>query len=147
MQTPELDPKLAPDCRIMFIILSVLWLVACAADPGPAGDEPGEAPETSGENVAAMRDHALRDLGQRLNIPTRDIQVLSAEAVTWPDGAMGCPQPGFAYTDALMPGVLVVLAHGQNEYHFHGGELGRPLLCPPEYRRSPLGRSAGAALE
>ena len=85
-----------------------------------------------------MRDHALRDLSRRLNVPASDIEVRAVDAVTWSDGALGCPQPGLAYTQALVPGYRVVLATGETEYHYHGGSHGRPFLCPEDRRQPPL---------
>ena len=32
-------------------------------------------------------------------------------AVTWPDGAMGCPKPGMAYITAEVPGFIVRFDH------------------------------------
>ncbi|MGY6553361.1 MAG: hypothetical protein ACXIUM_02445 [Wenzhouxiangella sp.] len=121
-------------------------LVACAADKPAPVEAPVESSEEPVQLVAEMRDAALRDLSQRLNIPSRDIRVISAQAVTWPDGAMGCPQPGFAYTQALVPGVHVILLVDDIEHHYHGGERGRPLLCPPQYRQPPLDTASEAVL-
>ena len=38
-----------------------------------------------------------------------DVTVVSYEDVTWPDGALGCPEPGMSYTQALVPGARLVL--------------------------------------
>jgi hypothetical protein len=70
---------------------------------------------------------AVQDLAQRLDVPTEDITVVKALAVTWPDGSFGCPEPGMAYIQVPVDGTLVVLQAGGRRYEYHGGD---PLvLC------------------
>ena len=45
--------------------------------------------------------------------------VKSARKVTWSDGSMGCPQPGMFYTQALVPGYLLVVSDDGDEVHYH----------------------------
>lgn len=132
-------------------LLLALTLAACAGtvgqDSAPGTDSASLAVTPEPASVESMRDHALRDLTRRLNILSADIEVVSAKAVTWADGAMGCPLPGFSYTQALVPGFHVVLAVGEEKYHYHGGSVGRPLLCPQDRRQPPLERTTGSATE
>jgi hypothetical protein len=58
-----------------------------------------------------------------------ELEVVTVERVTWPDGALGCPQPGGMYTQALVEGYRVVLRAGDEELHFHGQEGQPPFLC------------------
>ena len=53
------------------------------------------------------------------------VTVVDARAVTWPDGSLGCPEPGMMYTQVLVDGTLVVLEAGGSRYEYHGGD---PLL-------------------
>jgi hypothetical protein len=70
---------------------------------------------------------AVQDLAQRLVITPEEVTVVEALAVTWPDGSLGCPQPGMAYTQVQVDGVLVILEAGGRRYEYHGGD---PLfLC------------------
>ena len=70
---------------------------------------------------------AVEDLAQRLDVPTEDITVVKALAVTWPDRSLGCPEPGMAYIQVQVDGALVVLEAGGRRYEYHGGD---PLaLC------------------
>lgn len=129
--------------RLMVSALLSLLLLACAhqhpgADPGPDRPANVNSEELEMDTAETMRDHALRDLSRRLRVAVAEIEVRRAEAVTWSDGALGCPQPGFAYTQALVPGYQVVLAVGDTEYHYHGGSHGRPFLCPEDRRQAPL---------
>jgi hypothetical protein len=52
-----------------------------------------------------------------------------AEAVTWPDGSIGCPQPGFFYTQMVTPGYRLVLASGGTRYTFVGSVAGELRAC------------------
>jgi hypothetical protein len=64
----------------------------------------------------------LDDAAQRLGVETDAIVVTRAEAVTWNDGALGCPEPGMFYTQALVDGYwIVVEANGQSlDYRAQG---------------------------
>lgn len=88
----------------------------------PAGGVTNEAPASL---VAEM----TADLSGRLGIGEAAISVHSAESVVWPDGSMGCPQPGMMYTMALVPGYRVVLEAGGELYDYHASERGGFILC------------------
>jgi hypothetical protein len=72
---------------------------------------------------------AIRDLAARLNIEFDAITLVSAEPVIWPDGGLGCPQPGMEYVQVQQDGMRIVLAAGGREYHYHSGETRGPFLC------------------
>jgi hypothetical protein len=88
----------------------------------PAGGVTNEAPASLVADVKA-------DLSGRLGIGEAEISVHSAESVVWPDGSMGCPQPGMMYTMALVPGYRVVLEAGGSLYDYHASERGGFILC------------------
>ena len=58
-----------------------------------------------------------------------EIQVVTAEAVTWSDGSLGCPEEGQAYTQALVPGYRVVLDVAGDEVAYHASEAGDFRAC------------------
>jgi hypothetical protein len=89
-------------------------------------DEKGGGSHRGGNVVAA-----IADLAHRLGVDADAIVVISQEEVTWRDGSMGCPQPGMRYTQALINGYRIVLAHAGREYHYHGGRTRGPFLCEP----------------
>lgn len=74
-------------------------------------------------------DAAKQDLAQRLGIDIATIQVLQVLAVTWPDGALGCPKPDMAYPQVLIDGVQVQLRAGDRTYAYHGANDGDLFLC------------------
>ena len=72
---------------------------------------------------------AQQDLATRLNIAIKEIELVSFEDVVWPDGSLGCPQPGMAYTQVMVEGYRIILKHGGQVYTYHGGGGSPPFLC------------------
>lgn len=116
------------------VAVVVLLLGACGSEDRPGEertDAPGattEAPPTQQpEPEEPTGDHpaevaaAIADLAEHLGVGTEEITVVSYEDVTWPDGALGCPEPGMSYTQALVPGARLVLEAGGVEYFYHAG--------------------------
>ncbi len=63
--------------------------------------------------------------------------MVRAESAVWNDGALGCPEPGMMYTQALVNGYWVVIdAAGQN-YDFRVDSRGNFRLCGPGQGRPP----------
>lgn len=73
---------------------------------------------------------AISDLATRLNISPDAIRVISAEHVVWRDGSLGCPRPGMIYTQALVPGLRIVLDAEGTLYYYHAGRGRPPFYCP-----------------
>jgi hypothetical protein len=73
---------------------------------------------------------ALRDAARRLNLPEAQLQVVLAEAVTWPDGSLGCPAPGMAYTQVLVDGYRIRIQAGPDTLEYHASLRGKPFFCP-----------------
>lgn len=72
---------------------------------------------------------AMKDLARRLAVRVEQIHVVKAEAVTWPDAGMGCPQPGMAYRQVQQDGMLIVLEVDGTVYNYHSGGVRPPFLC------------------
>ncbi len=85
--------------------------------------------------LSAIVERVRADLAARLEVEESSIEVLSAELVTWPDGSLGCPQPGMFYTQALVEGSRVLLRSGETTSPYHAGDNGEPFLCEPEVRK------------
>lgn len=85
--------------------------------------------QPSGELIDQLTSDAVADLAARLGVPATAIEVLKAEQVTWPDGSLGCPEPGQAYTQAQVDGYRVVLQHDGRVYLYHAGGDGPIFLC------------------
>jgi hypothetical protein len=80
-------------------------------------------------------DQALTDLRERLGDPTAEITVVSVEEVDWPDGSIGCPQPGMVYTQAIVNGTKIVLQHAGVNYAYHQGGPRDLFYCPPQVEK------------
>jgi hypothetical protein len=88
----------------------------------PAQPVTGEVPGTV---LAALK----ADLAQRLAIAVDAAIVVRAEQVIWPDGALGCGQPGGIYTEATVPGYLVEFELAGHHYRYHGSLAGPFVYC------------------
>jgi len=76
-----------------------------------------------------MLDQVIADAASGAGVDPSAVAVTSATAVTWPDGSLGCPQPGQGYTQALVPGFRVVLEVDGEEMSFHASEGGEFMYC------------------
>jgi len=56
----------------------------------------------------------------------------------WRSGALGCPEPGMNYTQALVPGALIILAVGKETHGYHAKLGGKPFYCPSERAEEPV---------
>lgn len=128
----HLSPGWASGCACT---IGLAALAACAAD---SSAPPGGTAHPVAVGVTAVLEKALADAEQRTGMPRSQLRVESAEAVTWPDGSLGCPEPGMAYTQALVPGFRVKIRAGGTLLDYHAGRGGAPTLCPAERARDPL---------
>ncbi len=72
---------------------------------------------------------AKQDLAKRLAININQVSLVELLSVTWPDGSLGCPQPGMGYTQVTVDGLLIRLSAGGNVYEYHSGGSRAPFLC------------------
>ncbi len=84
---------------------------------------------TSAAGDALAVTQAKEDLAKRLSVNPNDIELVSFQTVTWPNGSLGCPQPGMLYTQALVEGYLIRLGASGRVYEYHGPRAGAPFLC------------------
>lgn len=89
------------------------------------GGSPTDVPPAHGDAV----DGAVTDLAGNQGVDPSEVEVVSLEEVTWSDGSLGCPEPGMAYTQALVEGMRLVLAVGDEEFHYHGADDGYLSYC------------------
>ncbi|MCS6909965.1 MAG: hypothetical protein NZM11_05275 [Anaerolineales bacterium] len=98
--------------------------------PVPLTMPPTLAPVV-GELPATLRESIEADLEQRSGVTRAAFTYVRAEAMVWNDGSLGCPQPGMAYTQALVPGYWVVIRVGDAEFDYRVAESGYFILCEP----------------
>ncbi|MGH8872403.1 MAG: hypothetical protein ACRDWS_10540 [Acidimicrobiia bacterium] len=133
---------------VTFLIVLVVVLAACGAGPEPSATEESTTtsaavtttsteietttmPTTEPEQLPIVAPARI-DLAGRLGVDPEELEVVTAEEVTWPDASLGCPEPGMSYTQALVDGSKVVLGHEGRVYVYHAGDDGEPFLCPSE---------------
>ncbi len=130
---------------VMLLVSSLLFtLAACQGNLGDTEnvaptkpviekDEPtsvmNEAQKPDVEDLDSQVSKAKVDLSVRLGVALDEIKLIQASKVTWPDGSLGCPQKGMSYTQALVPGVLIILSAGNSKYNYHSGRGGDPRYC------------------
>ena len=89
-----------------------------------------EAPSPGGEATLPALLRALHaDAAKRSARNETSLIVLPVEEVMWSDGSLGCPQPGFAYTQALVPGWRVRIQSAIGLLSYHASRRGQWLLC------------------
>jgi hypothetical protein len=74
---------------------------------------------------------AKADLARRRAVAPEAIQVIEVRDVTWPNRGMGCPQPGMAYKQVPVDGLLIRLESGGQIFEYHSGGNRAPFLCQP----------------
>ena len=80
----------------------------------------------------------MADATARTGVDKAALKVESAEAVTWADGSLGCPQPGMTYTMALVPGYRIRVRAGEQVLDYHASERGYFVLCPEGRSAEPV---------
>jgi hypothetical protein len=124
--------------KILLLLGAGLLLAACGADEDPAAidDRPADEDSTDPDerDPAAGSDSreatiAAADAAERTGVPEEDVEMVRFEMVTWPDGALGCPEPGESYTMALVEGYRLVVEADGEELTYHGALGGDPFYC------------------
>ncbi|MDH4048167.1 MAG: hypothetical protein OEW68_10085 [Gammaproteobacteria bacterium] len=141
---------------IVVFLLVAFQLVACAAQSGndrlTVVDSPSAARDLDtnrnaaggepvlGPGLQRLVDLAKSNLAVVLHVETSEIETVSAGYVTWPDSALGCPEPGYEYMQVLTNGSLIRLRAGKQIYQYHSGGNQPPFRCehpdpivPPPY--------------
>jgi xanthine dehydrogenase molybdopterin-binding subunit B len=72
---------------------------------------------------------AKQDLAGRMGFHIDEIDFVDFESVIWPDGSLGCPKLGVAYTQVQQEGYLIHLRYAGQIFSYHGGGEITPFLC------------------
>ncbi len=119
IQPEEAGPELTPQP------LEPSQIIQGEGKATPVTPGPGQPDLTQLPQVA----QAKADLAQRLDIPEEAIQVVLVEEVIWPDGSLGCPQPGIEYPQVPQDGLRIVLEVEGERYEYRSGGVRPPFLC------------------
>jgi hypothetical protein len=119
-------------------LLTAIWIVGgCSAagssnGPGslrPSSSGPSAIPdETAGPSSspgaidlpASVVDPIVAEISRISGVPVAEVTIISGEAVTFPDGSLGCPVPGMAYTQVVTDGYKIVADAGGTTYDYRG---------------------------
>ena len=93
---------------------------------------PGEPPGTA-VSIASVprtvRQAVVADAARRFTVAESAVVVSDAEQVTWPDGSLGCPQPGMMYTQTLVPGFRLTAKTTGGSLRYHADTRGNLVTC------------------
>jgi hypothetical protein len=140
------DMHHSPSRRIVFIACGTL-LAGCvlAGEPaGPAASRPAGPdvetgdPHVSSDGMKSAIEAAFVDAGKQTGLGRSELQLQSAEVVTWRDGSLGCPAPGGMYTQALVSGYRIRIRAGARELDYHASTRGALVLCPAGRAVDPI---------
>ena len=139
--------------RAAVVLASAVLLAGCSAAALPATETPAasatsgrpsgfasqaptlvtvppSAEPVLGEAPAAIVAAARADLAGRIGSEAaRAAVVVRSEAVTWPDGSLGCPQPGRYYEQIEVEGYQVVFELDAARYDYRATVGGNVLAC------------------
>lgn len=122
-------------CSWWAVAMTVLLVAACAPSITPANPKVGNTPAMLSPEPSLTRpasapltgeestiEQVVADLSKRLNVPASDVKVVTQETATWPDGGLGCPQPGFNYIQVPVDGLRLILSYAGATYEYHTGQ-------------------------
>lgn len=92
-----------------------------SAEPATSGVT-GEVPDD-------LLDRIFADLEKQTGAKRSEFKVLQAEATQWNDGALGCPEPGQVYTQAIVDGYRVVIEYKGETFDYRTSAGGFFKLC------------------
>jgi len=115
---------------------------ACSQDvTEPAAETASPAIENEnasfGEDLDQKVAIAIADLAAQAGVAADAITVREARNVNWGSSAVGCPRKGMNYTQAIVPGVLLLLEVDGKIYRYHGGSRSELFHCPDDRAEAP----------
>ena len=88
-------------------------------------------------NLNGQIELSKKGLAQRLDVSPESVVLSGARQVTWRSGALGCPEAGMSYTEALVPGSVIYLQVDNMIHAYHAKFAGEPFYCPRERVEPP----------
>jgi hypothetical protein len=130
-----------PTLRVSLLAMTVVLAACSASTPSttpaattspapslePASDQPSElpgpstSPSTAGGTVSPAIIEAVKvEIAKDAGVSPRDVTIVSADAVTFPDGSLGCPEPGMNYIQVQVDGFIVVGTVAGTTFDYRG---------------------------
>ena len=117
-------PMIARVARCLALLVVAIAAAGCASAGASGAPSLGRSfhvdatlPEasqtvTQTQLPASILDPIIDEVGRDAGVPREQVRVMSAEALTFPNGGLGCEVPGMAYTQVQVDGYRVVLEAG-----------------------------------
>lgn len=128
--------------RLLFVPMLAVLTLACSAESGSGGSDGRTSLATDDSSTASlppaegqdqppadMLDPVIADAAERAAVDAAEVIVVSSTAVEWSDGSLGCPQPGMAYTQALVSGFQITVQAGGRNLDYRVRGPGQFKLC------------------
>ena len=106
-------------------LTAILLLTALVSSPVFARAQAADADQP------AVAQDCRRDLAERLGLSVDDVSVVDVRSTTWPDAALGLPEPGHLYAQVLTPGWSLLLEVRSIRYLYTAGERAFRYGGPP----------------
>ena len=90
----------------------------------------------TGEVPPELLQPVVADAASRAGVDASAVEVITAQEMMWPDGSLGCAEPGGIYTQAVVPGFWVVVEAGGNAYDYRLDDRGFFKLCTSPFPSS-----------
>jgi hypothetical protein len=146
-----------------FLFLLSITLAGCTSavpttnppNPTPVSTATNVAPSPTSTEVAIPSESvplvskAVADLALRLQVTEEAIEVVSVEAVEWPNTGLGCPQPGMMYAQVITPGYLLILVAMGESHWYHTDAVEQVILCGEDgtWLRPPIPIQPGEEIQ
>lgn len=134
-------------CRAGALITTLCLMTGCYSGAATsAQDKSTENPLRPAQSSVPdeLLERVKADAAQRTGAKAQELSIVSAESVTWANGALGCPEPGRMYTQALVPGYRIRVRAGGEELDYHTGPGDQFLVCPRERAQNPIPQDSAA---
>jgi hypothetical protein len=131
---------------VRITVLAAVWAVSACTAAAPSGDGRGSlvpsstqptrisdtaspGPSGSFDLPQSIVEPVIAEAARLAGVPIDQVTVISAESVTFPDGGLGCPLPGMAYTQVQVEGFKLVADVAGTTYDFRGTSPTKFRLC------------------
>lgn len=105
----------------LIALLGVLIIIlgGCASTDNEEGSADIVPTVTVPAELETLVKEISADLEKRAGAKPEEVALTQIEAVTWPDGSLGCPQPGMMYTMAIVEGYRITYKVAGEAYYYH----------------------------
>lgn len=132
--------------RLLICLLTLSTLAACGANVPAAAptnalatSAPAPVAVTVEAQAMALVELLRPQLAAQLGVDPASLSLISAQATSWRDSALGCPAPNTMYTQVIIDGYTMIFSDGSRTYELHTSGPGGPALLCDNGTPKPLG--------